>query len=193
MPRSVGAEKTPVPSLKPLRTGKSIRVLLQPLSARRFGAKPARLGRFPYSLAVLKDYRCAEMSSAMPTGGYQCPTAPISSTLLCRRPNSCAAAAETIRKGVSTHTWQHARSSNGAASAAAETRRRETAPMTYTARPLHTHAHAGLSTARLLHTNTRERKRPATRPPPRRRAGERPRELAQLDAREPVPREGPAT
>ena len=77
----------------------------------------------------------------MPTGGYQCPTAPISRTLVCRRPNSCGAAAETIRTGVSTHTRQHARSSNGAASAAAETRRRRNRP-----------DDAGLSTVQLLHT-----------------------------------------
>ena len=136
---------------------------------------------FFYTLGSAKDYRCAEMSSAMPTGGYQCPTAPVSSTLLCRRPNSCGAAAETIRTGVSTHTWQHARSSNDATSAAAETRGGETAPMT------------PASTRRGCYTQKCARPRtPTTRPPQRRRAGERPRELAQLDARVAVPRERPA-
>ena len=99
---------------------------------------------FFYTLGSAKDYRCAEMSSAMPTGGYQRPTAPISSTLVCRRPNSCGAAAETIRTGVSTHTWQHARSSNDATSAAAEMRLRRNRP-----------DDAGLSTVQLLHTNAR--------------------------------------
>ena len=45
------------------------------------------------------------------------------------------------------------------------------------------------STARAL-DDARDRERPTTRPP-RRRAGERPRELAQLDARVALPREGP--
>ena len=101
---------------------------------------------------MLKDFRCAEMSSAMPTGAATASNSPISSTLAWRRPNFCGAADASRRTDYSAHTWQHAHSNDGAPRRPAETRPRETAPMTYTARPLRTHAHAGLSTARLRHT-----------------------------------------
>ena len=76
----------------------------------------------------------------MPTGGYQCPAAPISSTLLCRRPKTCGAADASRRTEPATHTWQHAHPNDVAASAGRDARRRN--------RP----DDAGLYTARLLHT-----------------------------------------
>ena len=66
------------------------------------------LGRFSYSGAVLKDFRCAEMSSAMPTGAATASNSPISSTLAWRRPNFCGAADASRRTDYSAHTWQHA-------------------------------------------------------------------------------------
>ena len=90
---------------------------------------------------MLKDFRCAEMSSAMPTGAATASNSPISSTLAWRRPNSCAAAGETIRTDGATHTWQHAHSNDGAPRRPAETRLRRNRP-----------DGAGLYTAWLLHT-----------------------------------------
>ena len=137
--------------------------------------------------AVLDDHRCAEMSSAMPTGGYRCPTALISSTLAWRRPNSGGAAAVSRGIGRSTHTWQQAQSTNGAASAGRDA---PAAKPPRWRRPLHG---AAANTMRAPYARRRDRERPPTRPreppPPRRRAGERPRELAQLDARVALPRE----
>ena len=98
------------------------------------------LGRFSYSGAVLKDFRCAEMSSAMPTGAATASNSPISSTLAWRRPNFCGAADASRRTDYSAHTWQHAHSNDGAASAGRDAPARN--------RP----DDAGLSTARLLHT-----------------------------------------
>ena len=135
------------------------------------------LGRFSYSGAVLKDFRCAEMSSAMPTGAATASNSPISSTLAWRRPNFCGAADASRRTDYSAHTWQHAHPNDVAASAGRDAPARNCPD------------DAGLYTARLLHTNARERnarrrapyarrraplrKRPTTRPPPaqtRRRA-----------------------
>ena len=107
----------------------------------------------------------------MPTGAATASNSPISSTLAWRRPNFCGAADASRRTDYSAHTWQHAHSNDGAASAGRDAPARNCPD------------DAGLYTARLLHTNARERnarrrapyarrraplrKRPATRPPPR--------------------------
>ena len=94
---------------------------------------------------MLKDFRCAEMSSAMPTGAATASNSPISSTLAWRRPNFCGAADASRRTDYSAHTWQHAHPNDVAASAGRDAPARNCPD------------DAGLYTARLLHTNARER------------------------------------
>ena len=123
------------------------------------------------------------MSSAMPTGGYR-PNSPISSTLSCRRPNACGAGGRNIQ-WISTHTWHRT----------LQRRRR-------VGRPRRAHANPAratpASTRRGCYTQMRATANTPddattpddARPPQTRRRATR--ELAQLDARLSLPREGPA-